>query len=64
MTTDQIIEESQEDLKQRETLANSYNHRELNLTEEQQQFINEKLSSKLWIRIELEYVLRITSSAW
>lgn len=57
MTTDQILEESQEDLKQRETLANSYNHRELNLTEEQQQFINEKLSSKLW-RLNNLYTIR------
>ena len=57
MITDQILEESQEDLKQRETLANSYSHRELNLTEEQQQFINEKLSSKLW-RLNNLYTIR------
>ena len=55
--TDQILEESQEELKQRETLANSYNHRELSLTEEQQRFINEKLSSKLW-RMNNLYIIR------
>ena len=55
--TDQILEESQEELKQRETLADSYNHMELNLSEEQQRFINEKLSSKLW-RMNNLYTIR------
>jgi len=43
-----IEEESKGELKARKKLEQSYNERELNLTEEEQEFIDTKLSSKLW----------------
>ena len=57
MLADDILQESLEEEQQRAALADSYNHRELNLSEEQQGFINEKLSSKLW-RMNNLYVIR------
>ena len=52
-----LLEETAEDLKARAGLTNSYDHRELNLTDEQQEFISSKLSSKLW-RLNNLYTIR------
>lgn len=41
-------EETQEDIKQHQRMAEAYRTRKLNLSPEQQEFMEEKLSSKLW----------------
>lgn len=53
----QIQPETVEEEQQRLALANSYNSRELNLNEEQSEFIGTKLSSKLW-RLNNLYTIR------
>lgn len=42
------IEDTEEDITKRKKLTESYNTRTLSLTQEQQEFVDKKLSSKLW----------------
>lgn len=52
-----IIPETPLDIAQRKKLTESYVAQELNLTEEQQEFLDTKLSSKLW-RLNNTYTIR------
>lgn len=52
-----IEQETQKESKARHKLEKKYNEREINLTEEQQEFIDTKLSSKLW-RLDNLYTIR------
>jgi len=52
-----IVPETPQDIRARKKLEKSYNERELNLTEEQREFIDTKLGSKLW-RLDNLYTIR------
>jgi len=57
IASNNIIEETLRDIRNRKKLTDSYNSKELNITNEQQEFINTKLSSKLW-RLNNLYTIR------
>ena len=57
MIANNIVQETPKDIIAREKLTKAYDEREVNLTPEQQQFIDDKLGSKLW-RIDNLYTIR------
>jgi len=52
-----IEEESEQDISNRRKLESDYNKRKIDLTDEQEEFVNNKLSSKLW-RLDHLYTIR------